>query len=169
MASAGRTLGRRVRLSLGRDGFRFLGRTRTATKSLKGRLAEAQPPGATMAVTGKQLITRYLGSKDEAGERLTIFVAFELRFASQTRAAGHIIPRGGTHDVPQIPTGRMRNRRRCLARSVCPRPAGYECGSGSRPADQRGWIHLHATISLPAKHRWTGRPDDTVSAAQDHR
>ena len=38
--------------SFGRDGFRFLGRRRTATKLLKGRLAVAQPPGATMAVTG---------------------------------------------------------------------------------------------------------------------
>jgi len=38
--------------SFGRDGFRFLGRVGTATKSLKGRLAVAQPPGATMAVTG---------------------------------------------------------------------------------------------------------------------
>jgi hypothetical protein len=40
------------RKCLGRDGFRFLGRVGTATKSLKGRLAVAQPPGATMAVTG---------------------------------------------------------------------------------------------------------------------
>ena len=40
------------RRCLGRDGFRFLGRVGTATKSLKGRLAVAQPPGATMAVTG---------------------------------------------------------------------------------------------------------------------
>ena len=39
--------------SIGRDGFRFLGRVRAATKSLKGRLAVAQPPGATMAVTEK--------------------------------------------------------------------------------------------------------------------
>ena len=39
--------------SFGRDGFRFLGRVRAATKSLKGRLAVAQPPGATMAVTEK--------------------------------------------------------------------------------------------------------------------
>ena len=41
------------RKCLGRDGFRFLGRVGTATKSLKGRLAVAQPPGATMAVTEK--------------------------------------------------------------------------------------------------------------------
>jgi hypothetical protein len=39
--------------SFGRDVFRFLGRRRTATKLLKGRLAVAQPPGATMAVTEK--------------------------------------------------------------------------------------------------------------------
>ena len=37
----------------GRDEFRLLGKVRAATKSLKGRLAVAQPPGATMAVTGK--------------------------------------------------------------------------------------------------------------------
>jgi hypothetical protein len=38
---------------IGRNVFRLLGRVRAATKSLKGRLAVAQPPGATMAVTGK--------------------------------------------------------------------------------------------------------------------
>ncbi len=53
MASAGRSLDRANYRSFGRDGFRFLGRTRAATKSLKGRLAVAQPPGATMAVTEK--------------------------------------------------------------------------------------------------------------------
>src|ERR1035437_5625491 len=63
MASAGRTLGRQYNRNVGRDGFRFLGRTRTATKSLKGRLAVAQPPGATMAVTGKQVNTRHARSK----------------------------------------------------------------------------------------------------------
>src|ERR1019366_8803041 len=71
MASAGRTLGRQYNRNVGRDGFRFLGRTRTATKSLKGLLAVAQPPGATMAVTGKQLITQCARSKDETRERLT--------------------------------------------------------------------------------------------------
>jgi len=40
-------------LHIGRNVFRLLGRVRAATKSLKGRLAVAQPPGATMAVTGK--------------------------------------------------------------------------------------------------------------------
>jgi hypothetical protein len=37
---------------IGRNVFRLLGRVRAATKSLKGRLTVAQPPGATMAVTG---------------------------------------------------------------------------------------------------------------------
>src|SRR5260370_33650277 len=37
--------------SFGRGAFRFLGKRRTATKSLKGRLVVAQPPSATMAVT----------------------------------------------------------------------------------------------------------------------
>ena len=40
-------------LHIGRNVFRLLGRVRAATKSLKGRLTVAQPPGATMAVTGK--------------------------------------------------------------------------------------------------------------------
>ena len=40
-------------INIGRDVFRLTGKVRTATKSLKGRLAVAQPPGATMAVTGK--------------------------------------------------------------------------------------------------------------------
>src|ERR1019366_4041586 len=71
MASAGRTLGRQYNRNVGRDGFRFLGRTRTATKSLKGRLAVAQPPGATMAVTGKQVNTRHARSKEATSERLT--------------------------------------------------------------------------------------------------
>src|ERR1019366_4409992 len=71
MASAGRTLGRQYDRNVGRDGFRFLGRTRTATKSLKGRLAVAQPPGATMAVTGKQVNTRHARSKGATSERLT--------------------------------------------------------------------------------------------------
>jgi hypothetical protein len=39
-------------LHIGRNVFRLLGRVRAATKSLKGRLTVAQPPGATMAVTG---------------------------------------------------------------------------------------------------------------------
>ena len=39
--------------NVGRNVFRLLGRVRAATKSLKGRLTVAQPPGATMAVTGK--------------------------------------------------------------------------------------------------------------------
>jgi hypothetical protein len=57
MVSAGRTLGRCAKLHFDRDEYRFLGRIEIATKSLKGRLAVAQPPGATMAVTGKQIIT----------------------------------------------------------------------------------------------------------------
>src|SRR3979490_2715438 len=57
--------------SFGRDGFRFLGRVRAATKSLKGRLAVAQPPGATMAVTGNKVSTRHAQCKDTTGERLT--------------------------------------------------------------------------------------------------
>ncbi len=72
MASARHAPARDLDTLLGRDGFRFLGRTRTATNTLKGRLAVAQPPGATMAVTGKQVITRYEGSKDGADENLTI-------------------------------------------------------------------------------------------------
>ncbi len=63
MASAGRRQGYGTNTLLGRDGFRFLGRTQNATKSLKGRLAVAQPPGATMAVTGKQVNTRSARSK----------------------------------------------------------------------------------------------------------
>lgn len=35
--------------------FRLLGRVRAATISLKGRLAEAHPPGATMAVRENKL------------------------------------------------------------------------------------------------------------------
>jgi hypothetical protein len=57
--------------SFGRDGFRFLGRRRTATKPLKGRLAVAQPPGATMAVTGNYVSTHYAECKGTIGERLT--------------------------------------------------------------------------------------------------
>ena len=57
-----------LRRSLGRDGFRFLGRVGTATKSLKGRLAVAQPPGATMAVTGKHVNTRRPPCKAEAAK-----------------------------------------------------------------------------------------------------
>jgi len=62
MASAVYALGERVpwnrlhqahTLHIGRNVFRLLGRVRAATKSLKGRLTVAQPPGATMAVTGK--------------------------------------------------------------------------------------------------------------------
>ena len=65
MAFAGRTLGRSdtdCRYS-GRNGYRFLGRRQVATKSLKGRLAVAQPPGATMAVTGRKFNTRRARSK----------------------------------------------------------------------------------------------------------
>src|SRR5258706_13205996 len=65
-----RTLRRRKDLGVCRDGFWFLGRTRIATKSLKGRLAVAQPPGATMAVTEKQVTTRRSRSKDERGKKL---------------------------------------------------------------------------------------------------
>ena len=61
------------RRSFGRDGFRFLGRVGTATKSLKGRLAVAQPPGATMAVTGKQVNTRDARSKGAMSRMLTSF------------------------------------------------------------------------------------------------
>ena len=57
--------------SFGRDVFRFLGRGLGATKSLKGRLAVAQPPGATMAVTGNKVSTRCAQCKDTTGERLT--------------------------------------------------------------------------------------------------
>jgi hypothetical protein len=73
MASAVRAqgLGLGENSRVGRNEFRFLGRTRTATKSLKGRLAVAQPPGATMAVTGKQFNTRSRRSKDEGSEMLT--------------------------------------------------------------------------------------------------
>jgi hypothetical protein len=39
-------------MQIERDVFRLLGKIQYATKSLKGRLAVAQPPGATMAVTG---------------------------------------------------------------------------------------------------------------------
>jgi len=39
-------------MQIERDVFRLLGKVQYATKSLKGRLAVAQPPGATMAVTG---------------------------------------------------------------------------------------------------------------------
>jgi hypothetical protein len=39
-------------IQIERDVFRLLGKVQYATKSLKGRLAVAQPPGATMAVTG---------------------------------------------------------------------------------------------------------------------
>ena len=62
MASAAYALGERVPknrlhqahyLHIGRNVFRLLGRVRAATKSLKGRLTVAQPPGATMAVTEK--------------------------------------------------------------------------------------------------------------------
>jgi hypothetical protein len=42
-------------LHIGRNEFRLLGRVRAATKSLKGRLAVAQPPGATMAVRENKL------------------------------------------------------------------------------------------------------------------
>src|SRR6202171_4513123 len=57
--------------SFGRDVFRFLGRVRSATKSLKGRLAVAQPPGARMAVTGNKVSTQRASCKDTTGERLT--------------------------------------------------------------------------------------------------
>ena len=53
-------------INIGRNVFRLLGRVRAATKSLKGRLAVAQPPGATMAVTGKHVNTRHSKCKEEA-------------------------------------------------------------------------------------------------------
>ena len=64
MASAVYTLGGPVlenrlyqahSIHIGRNVFRLLGRVRAATKSLKGRLAVAQPPGATMAVRENKL------------------------------------------------------------------------------------------------------------------
>jgi hypothetical protein len=41
--------------NIGRDVFRLTGKVQIATKSLKGRLAVAQPPGATMAVRENKL------------------------------------------------------------------------------------------------------------------
>ena len=52
-AGLGNRLHQALALNIGRDVFRLIGRNRAATKSLKGRFSEAQPPGATMAVTGK--------------------------------------------------------------------------------------------------------------------
>jgi hypothetical protein len=42
-------------IDIGRDVFRLTGKVRAATKSLKGRLTVAQPPGATMAVRENKL------------------------------------------------------------------------------------------------------------------
>jgi hypothetical protein len=52
--------------------FRLIGKDRAATKSLKGRVSVAQPPGATMAVTGKQISTRWLRSKERTTDLPTI-------------------------------------------------------------------------------------------------
>src|SRR5579863_9876736 len=75
MAPAGCALGWRVpwkgshhphHISIGRNVFRLLGRIRAATKSLKGRLAVAQPPGATMAVRVDKLARVTLEVKAQA-------------------------------------------------------------------------------------------------------
>jgi hypothetical protein len=75
--------------SFGRDVFRFLGRVGTATKSLKGRLAVAQPPGATMAVTGNKVSTRRAQCKDTTGERLTTDKSEAVRRLPAEDEAGH--------------------------------------------------------------------------------
>jgi len=64
-------LHQRPYLYIDRNAFRLLGRVRAATKSLKGRFAVAQPPGATMAVTGEQINTRRVGCKDASAYRAT--------------------------------------------------------------------------------------------------
>ena len=52
-------------INIGRDVFRLTGKVRSATKSLKGRLAVAQPPGATMAVRENKLACGALKVKAE--------------------------------------------------------------------------------------------------------
>jgi len=68
MASAVVRWAAQKRRYLGRDVYRFLGRVGTATKSLKGRLTVAQPPGATMAVTGKHVNMRRAKSKEKGAK-----------------------------------------------------------------------------------------------------
>jgi hypothetical protein len=58
-------------MQIERDVFRLLGKVQYATKSLKGRLAVAQPPGATMAVTGRKFNTRRQRCKGATAQRLT--------------------------------------------------------------------------------------------------
>jgi hypothetical protein len=57
------------------------GKGRAATKWLKGLLAEAHPPGATMAVTGEQNSTRRALSKATTGKGVTTFFKSNKTFA----------------------------------------------------------------------------------------
>src|ERR1700722_299580 len=83
---------------IGRNVFLFLGRVRTATKSLKGRLTVAQPPGATMAVTGKQISTRRVRSKGASAYQTTLSSDIKENLAGSNSSR----PAAGQGEIRQI-------------------------------------------------------------------